>query len=435
MTDENDMNDQMPDGIDKTPAPAESKPVTDPAPQNGKSLTGLFQNKIGPYTISVWLLMFAIILGYASYGMDMMKSVLDPSVGFTGYELVTHRAFKNTVLDAEWIRFVPTVALIVIILTGIFVLLPRLRIKEINKYASKLYLIPTSNTAGKNLMLILGVVITILGIITASWSGVARTGGISQDVLDPTTGVYVLVLSGIIIALLGFLETRQGAQTDEEELSLLLFRSPAPRPASEPEPPATDGIGKLVQFFNNTTYLTYVTFAISLVLILLGLYGMVVGNGEFQERLPIIIGEIGQVLAGVLVFFLAKNLYEGKIVEEVDVMSRIIMTLSMAMMVYLLFDMFAMASIWMVLAFIVAALVYVYGEHMERDKSNETVDKIMWVLVLLGGAILILFNAYGLIMGLKTPGLYLLMNVALILAGLFIVFLTLNPQVKASMGM
>ena len=75
------------------------------------------------------------------------------------------------------------------------------------------------------------------------------------------------------------------------------------------------------------------------------------------------------------------------------------------------------------------------GEYMERDKSNETVDRIMWVLMLLGGAILTLFNAYGLIMGLKDPGLYLIMNLALILAGLFMVFLTLNPQVKARMGM
>ncbi len=434
MTDENNMNDSMPDGVDEAPVPSESKSLTDPAPQNGKSIIELFQKKIGPYSVTVWLLMFAIILGYASYGMTMMKGVLDPSLGFTGYDLVTHRAFKNTVLEAGWIRFVPTVALIVLVITGILVLLPRLRIKEINKYASKLYLV-TSTTAGKNLMLILGIVIVILGIITASWSGISTTGGIRRDVLDPTTGVYILLLSGIMIALLGFLETRQKTQADEGELSLLLFRSPAPRPASEPEPPATDGIGKLVQFFNNTTYLTYVTFAISLILILLGLYSMVVGNGEFQDRFPVIVGGIGIVLAGILVFLLAKNLYEGKIVEKVDVMSRIIMTLGMAMMAYLLFDMFALASIWSVLAFIAAALVYIYGEYMERDKSNETVDKIMWVLMLLGGAILILANAYGLVMGLKSPNLYLLMNVALILTGLFIVFLTLNPQVKTRMGM
>lgn len=434
MTDENNTNDQMPVGIDDTFTPTESNPATDPAPQNSKSLTDILQYTVGPYTLSVWLLMFAVILGYASYGMAMMKITWDPSVGFNGYELVTYRGFNNTDFDAEWIRFVPTVALIVIVLTGILVLLPRLRIKEINRYASKLYLIP-SNIAGKNLTLIFGVLIAVLGIITASWGGVSRTAWGTQDVLDPATGVYVLVLSGLIIALLGFLETRQGTQADEGELSLLLLRSPAPRPASEPEPPATDGLGKLVQFFSNTTYMTYVAFAVGLLLIFFGLYAMVVGNGEFQERIPIIVGEIGTILAGVLVFFLAKNLYEGKIVEKVDVMSRVIMTIGMAMMVYLLFDMFAMSSIWLVFAFFVAALVYIYGEYMERDKSNETVDRIMWVLMLLGGAILTLFNAYGLIMGLKDPGLYLIMNLALILAGLFMVFLTLNPQVKARMGM
>ena len=64
MTDENNTNDQMPVSIDDTSTPTESNPATDPAPQNSKSLTDILQYTVGPYTLSVWLLMFAVILGY-----------------------------------------------------------------------------------------------------------------------------------------------------------------------------------------------------------------------------------------------------------------------------------------------------------------------------------------------------------------------------------
>ena len=202
----------------------------------------------------------------------------------------------------------------------------------------------------------------------------------------------------------------------------------------EPEQPSDDILSKLTAFFTDRKNMTIAAFLVGGILVLLGLYYILSRIGDADFILSEAISDLGVIVLGILVVRFAKGLYEGKIVEKVDVMSRVIMTLGMGMMLNLLLGMVYEASVYTVIWFMVAAFVYLYGEYMERDKTPPIADKIVWVLMMVGSLLVVLWAIYNLVRGMENPSVYMLMNVVRILAGLFILFLTLDPGVRKRMG-
>ena len=417
-----------------------------PATATGSQKSGLntlgdmFHTKIGPYSMSVWLLIFAVVLGYASYGMPLMRDI-PYGMELNGYELLVDSEgyFSDfyTIDEAGIIRYVPTVALIVLLIVAVLVLLPRMRIEQISRYTSKLN-VPQDGIIGKYLVMILGVVLVVLAVLLLTWSGNITYPYFPEPFQEFETGsgANALLVSGLLIAFIGFMDSLRTRPEENYTMSLLIFRDPSPRVVSEPEPeqPSDDILSKLTAFFTDRKNMTIAAFLVGGILVLLGLYYILSRIGDADFILSEAISDLGVIVLGILVVRFAKGLYEGKIVEKVDVMSRVIMTLGMGMMLNLLLGMVYEASVYTVIWFMVAAFVYLYGEYMERDKTPPIADKIVWVLMMVGSLLVVLWAIYNLVRGMENPSVYMLMNVVRILAGLFILFLTLDPGVRKRMG-
>lgn len=418
-----------------------------PATATGSQKSGLntlgdmFHTKIGPYSMSVWLLIFAVVLGYASYGMPLMRDLPEYGRGhLNGYELLVdsedYFSATLTIDGAGIIRYVPTVALIVLLIVAVLVLLPRMRIEQISRYTSKLN-VPQDGIIGKYLVMVLGLVLVVLAVLLLTWSGRVYDPGVFElQLFETGSGAYALLVSGLLIAFIGFMDSLRTRPEENYTMSLLIFRDPSPRVVSEPEPeqPSDDILSKLTAFFTDRKNMTIAAFLVGGILVLLGLYYILSRIGDADFILSEAISDLGVIVLGILVVRFAKGLYEGKIVEKVDVMSRVIMTLGMGMMLNLLLGMVYEASVYTVIWFMVAAFVYLYGEYMERDKTPPIADKIVWVLMMVGSLLVVLWAIYNLVRGMENPSVYMLMNVVRILAGLFILFLTLDPGVRKRMG-
>ena len=419
-----------------------------PATATGSQKSGLntlgdmFHTKIGPYSMSVWLLIFAVVLGYASYGMPIMRDL--PQYGnmqLNGYQLLVdsedYFSANITIDGAGIIRYVPTVALIVLLIVAVLVLLPRMRIEQISRFTSKLN-VPQDGIIGKYLVIVLGVVLVILAALLKTWSGNVMYPYYPEpfQLFETGSGANALLVSGLLIAFIGFMDSLRTRPEENYTMSLLIFRDPSPRVVSEPEPeqPSDDILSKLTAFFTDRKNMTIAAFLVGGILVLLGLYYILSRIGDADFILSEAISDLGVIVLGILVVRFAKGLYEGKIVEKVDVMSRVIMILGMGMMLNLLLGMVYEASVYTVIWFMVAAFVYLYGEYMERDKTPPIADKIVWVLMMVGSLLVVLWAIYNLVRGMENPSVYMLMNVVRILAGLFILFLTLDPGVRKRMG-
>lgn len=417
-----------------------SAPAAGSQKSGSNTLGDIFHTKVGPYSTSVWLLIFAVVLGYASYGMPLMRDI-PYGMELNGYELLVDSEgyFSDfyTIDEAGIIRYVPTVALIVLLIVAVLVLLPRMRIEQISRYTSKLNVLQ-DGIIGKYLVMVLGVVLVVLAVLLLTWSGNITYPYFPEPFQEFETGsgANALLVSGLLIAFIGFMDTQRTKPEENYTMSLLLFRDPSPRVMSETEPEQSsdDFLTKLTGFFSDKSHMTIASFLVGGLLVLLGVYYIVSRIGDDDFILSEAVSDLGVIVLGLLVLRLAKGLYEGKIVEKVDIMSRVIMTLGMGMMLNILFGMFYEASFSSVIYFMAAAFLYLYGEYMERDKTPPIADKIVWVLMMVGSLLVVLWAIYNLVRGMENPSVYMLMNVVRILAGLFILFLTLDPGVRKRMG-
>lgn len=418
-----------------------SAPAAGSQKSGSSTLGDIFHTKVGPYSTSVWLLIFAVVLGYASYGMPIMRDL--PQYGnmqLNGYQLLVdsedYFSANITIDGAGIIRYVPTVALIVLLIVAVLVLLPRMRIEQISRFTSKLN-VPQDGIIGKYLVIVLGVVLVILAALLKTWSGNVMYPYYPEpfQLFETGSGANALLVSGLLIAFIGFMDTQRTKPEENYTMSLLLFRDPSPRVMSEAEPeqPSDDLLTKITGVFSDKSHMTIASFLVGGLLVLLGVYYIVSRIGDDDFILSEAVSDLGVIVLGLLVLRLAKSLYEGKIVEKVDIMSRVIMTLGMGMMLNILFGMFYEASFSSVIYFMAAAFLYLYGEYMERDKTPPLADKIVWVLMLVGSLLVVLWAIYNLTRGMSNPSLYMLMNVVKIIAGLFIMFLTLDPVVRKRM--
>lgn len=189
-----------------------------------------------------------------------------------------------------------------------------------------------------------------------------------------------------------------------------------------------------MSFLDNPKNAGTVLWIIGILNIILGLVSIVMGVvDEETDLLYGVINGIGGIIVGILYFGFGKAIRAGEISDKWDILTRFILISAMAIAIGGIFgynEDLGQYAVNIVVSLIIALIVFWIYKKMTDGKAD-TVDKILWVLLVLFfiiSAILDIFMMIAFPIG-------TIMGIAGLIVDLFMLLALLDNDIKAKMGM
>ncbi len=189
-----------------------------------------------------------------------------------------------------------------------------------------------------------------------------------------------------------------------------------------------------MSFLDNPKNAGTVLWIIGILNIVLGLVSIVMGVVDDKTDLVYgIINGIGGIIVGIIYFGFGKSIRAGEISEKWDILTRFVLVTAMAIAIGGIFGYNADLGTYavnIVISLIVALIVFWVYKRM-TDGQVDTLDKILWIILL----VLFVISAIGDIIMLIAFPIGTIMGIAGLIVDLFMILALLDSDVKAKMGM
>ena len=190
-----------------------------------------------------------------------------------------------------------------------------------------------------------------------------------------------------------------------------------------------------MSFLDNPKNAGTVLWIIGILNIVLGLVSIVFGvlKIENTDLVNGVVSGIGGIIVGILYFGFGKSIRSGEISEKWDILTRFVLVTAMATAIGGIFSYTGDFGSYignLVISLIVALIVFWIYKRM-TDGKTDTLDKILWVLLL----VVFILAAIGDILILIAFPIGTIMGIAGLIVDLFMILALLDNDVKAKMGM
>lgn len=156
-------------------------------------------------------------------------------------------------------------------------------------------------------------------------------------------------------------------------------------------------------------------------------------DGEKIDLVYGIINGIGTIIVGIIYFGFGKSIRSGEISDKWDILTRFVLISAMAIAIGGIFGYnsdLGQYAVNIIVSLIIALIVFWIYKRMTDGKAD-TVDKILWILLVLFFIISAILDIF---MMLAFP-IGTLMGIAGLIVDLFMLLALLDNDVKAKMGM
>ena len=189
-----------------------------------------------------------------------------------------------------------------------------------------------------------------------------------------------------------------------------------------------------MSFLDNPRNAGTVLWIIGILNIILGLVSIIMGVIDDDTDLVYgVINGIGGIIIGIIYFGFGKSIRAGEISEKWDILTRFVLVSAMAVAIGGIFgydEDLGQYAVNIVVSLIIALIIFWIYKRMTDGKAD-TVDKILWVLLVLFFIISAIFDIIALI---AFP-IGTIMGIAGLIVDLFMLLALLDNDVKAKMGM